>query len=185
MLKHIHGGLLLQPSLPFSSPPTVLPIKTTTCALVHPSSHVAIDRTPCNYDFKRMQRAKHCNIYCLARRRVRYEDEDENEDDEEQSSNGYNSELSLLESYSESARSEALLVRAIVDGQEEEVLIFKGFSSCLSYRTSPDPSRSILPERAVIKSIDRIRGPFDPSNIEYIEKGLTLKDFQRRIEETN
>ncbi|KAI3946502.1 hypothetical protein MKX01_017718 [Papaver californicum] len=181
MLERIHGGLLLQPSVPFSSPPTLLLIKTTTCAVVNHTSHFSIDRTLCNYDYKKMQRSKHCNIYCLARRRVRYEDED----DEEQSSNEYNSELSLLESYSESARSEALLVTAMVDGQEEEVLIFKGFSSCLSYRTSPDPSRSILPERAVIKSIDRIRGPFDPSNIEYIEKGLTFEIFQRRLEQTN
>ncbi|KAI3902510.1 hypothetical protein MKW92_014580 [Papaver armeniacum] len=184
MLKHTHGGLLSPPSLAFSSPATRPLIGTSTCALVNQTSHFSIDRSSCSYDYKRIQRTKHCNIYCLARRRVRYEDEDGNEDGEEQSSNGYNSELSLLESYSESKRNEALLVTAMVDGQEEEVLIFKGFSSCLSYSTSPDPSRSILPERAVIKSIDIIKGPFDPSNIEYTEKGLTLEVFQRRLEQT-
>ncbi|KAK9276147.1 hypothetical protein L1049_005678 [Liquidambar formosana] len=103
------------------------------------------------------------SIRCEARRRVRYED-NEGDDDEEY---GHNEEIAMLELYSQSAREEALLVRAMVDEQEAEVLIFKGFSSCLSYGTSPDPSKSILPARAVIKSIDRIRGPFNPSNIEY------------------
>jgi hypothetical protein len=59
--------------------------------------------------------------------------------------------------------------------------MFQGFSSSLSYRTSPDPSRSILPARAVIKSIDRIKGPFDPSNIEYIQKGLTWEAFKTSL----
>lgn len=59
---------------------------------------------------------------------------------------------------------------------------FQGFSSALSYRTSPDPSRSVLPARAVIKSIDRIKGPFDPSNIEYLEKDITWEAFKQRLQ---
>ncbi|KAH7842790.1 hypothetical protein Vadar_009309 [Vaccinium darrowii] len=113
------------------------------------------------------------------RRRVRYNEDDEDEEDEEY---GYNAEIAMLEFYSQSARDEALIVRAVVDEEEAEVLIFKGFSSSLSYRTSPDPSRSILPARAVIKSIDRIRGPFDPSNIEYLETGLTWETFKTRLQ---
>ncbi|KAI5678158.1 hypothetical protein M9H77_09108 [Catharanthus roseus] len=50
----------------------------------------------------------------------------------------------------------------MVDENEVEVLIFKGFSSYLSYGTSPDPSRSVLPARAVIKRIDIVKGPFNP-----------------------
>lgn len=38
---------------------------------------------------------------------------------------GHNSEIEMLESYSQSASNEALLVRATVDGEEEMVLIFK------------------------------------------------------------
>ncbi|XP_074279213.1 uncharacterized protein LOC141604668 [Silene latifolia] len=112
---------------------------------------------------------------CKARRRARIDIEDENEDF------GYNEEIGILELYSQSNREEALLVTALVDDQEVEVLIFKGYSSCLSYRTSPDLSKSVLPQRAVIKSIDRIRGPFDPTNIDYIEKGLTWESFRSRI----
>ncbi|KAL9244125.1 hypothetical protein vseg_017933 [Gypsophila vaccaria] len=115
---------------------------------------------------------------CEARRRVRIENEDENEEDE---GYGYNEEIGMLELYSQSARGEALLVTALVDGQQVEVLIFKGFSSCLSYQTSPDPSTSVLPQRAEIMSIDRIRGPFHPNNIDYIEKGLTWETFSNRL----
>ncbi|KAL1176837.1 hypothetical protein V6Z11_A04G186900 [Gossypium hirsutum] len=124
---------------------------------------------------------KFCNISCAAaRRRIRYE----NDDDEEEKENGYNEEIAMLEIYSQSAREEALIVHALVDEQEVEVLIFKGFSSCLSYGTSPDPSKSVIPKRAVINSIDRIKGPFDPSNIKYIEKGLDWESFKSRLAST-
>ncbi|XP_022985163.1 uncharacterized protein LOC111483247 [Cucurbita maxima] len=109
---------------------------------------------------------------CAARRRVRYDDE-EDEDEEY----GHNEQISLLESYTQAAAGEALIVHAALDGDLVEVLVFKGFSSCLSYATSSDPSRSVLPARATIQSIDRIKGPFDPSNIEYIQKGVTWESF--------
>nr|XP_043608315.1 uncharacterized protein LOC122580106 [Erigeron canadensis] len=114
---------------------------------------------------------------CWARRQVRYND-DEDENDQEY---GHNEEIAMLEFYSQIAQ-EALLVKAIVDDQEVEVLIFKGFSSSLSSETPPDPTRSILPERAVIKGIDRVKGPFDPSNIDYIEKDLTVEAFKEVVE---
>ncbi|KAF7808600.1 uncharacterized protein G2W53_035343 [Senna tora] len=114
-------------------------------------------------------------VPCGARRRVRYEEDGEEDED------GDNEEIAMLEVYSQSARGEALIVHAVVDEEQVEVLIFKGFSSCLSYGTSPDPTKSILPERAVIKSIDRIKGPFDPSNIEYLEKGLTWEAFKHKF----
>ncbi|XP_021909974.1 uncharacterized protein LOC110823804 [Carica papaya] len=110
---------------------------------------------------------------CDARRRVRYEDEYEEDE--------YNEEIAMLELYSQSARGEALIVHALVDEQDVEVLILKGFSSCLSYGTSPDLSTSVIPAGALIRSVDRIKGPFDPSNIEYLEKGLTWADFKRRL----
>lgn len=65
------------------------------------------------------------SIRCGARRRVRYEDEDEEE-------YGHNEEIAMLELYSQSARGEALLVHAVLDKQDVDVLIFK-VSSFLSY----------------------------------------------------
>jgi hypothetical protein len=56
--------------------------------------------------------------WCAARRRsVRYED-DEEED-------GHNEEIAMLEFYSQSAKGEALIVDAVVDEEEVQVLIFK------------------------------------------------------------
>ena len=51
----------------------------------------------------------------------------------------------------------------------------------MSGGTAADPSRSVLPERAIIQSIDVVRGPFDPNNIEYLEKGVEWDDFKSRL----
>ncbi|KAL0446719.1 UNVERIFIED_CONTAM: hypothetical protein Slati_1799800 [Sesamum latifolium] len=117
-----------------------------------------------------------------ARRRVIYDDDEEEKEDEEY---GYNEEIAMLEMYTQSMKDEILLVQTLVDGEQVEVLIFKGFSSCLSYKTSSDPSRSVVPGKAVIKSIDRVKGPYDPSNIHYIEKGLTFDAFKTRFPRQN
>ncbi|KAM3294496.1 hypothetical protein ACQJBY_037414 [Aegilops geniculata] len=114
---------------------------------------------------------------CGARRRVRYEEEDEDEEEY-----GHNEEMARLEAYSEGARDLALLVTAAVDGDLESVLVFKGFSSSLSGRTAPDPAMSVLPERAVIQSVDVVKGPFDPGNIEYLEKDLPWEEFKSRLQ---
>ncbi|CAL4935572.1 unnamed protein product [Urochloa decumbens] len=112
------------------------------------------------------------------RRRVRYDEDDE--DDEEW---GHNEDFARMERYTEDARDQALLVKARVDDEVElVVLVFKGFSSSLSGGTAADPSRSILPERAIIQSVDVVKGPFDPTNIEYLEKGVEWDDFKSRLQ---
>uniref|UniRef100_A0A0E0KI75 DUF7734 domain-containing protein n=1 Tax=Oryza punctata TaxID=4537 RepID=A0A0E0KI75_ORYPU len=110
------------------------------------------------------------------RRRVRHE-----EDEEDEEEYGHNEEMARLERYSEGARDQALLVKARVDDEVEVVLVFKGFSSRLSGRTAADPAMSVLPERAIIQSVDVVRGPFDPNNIEYLEKDLPWDDFKSRL----
>ncbi|GAA0174297.1 hypothetical protein LIER_27719 [Lithospermum erythrorhizon] len=123
------------------------------------------------------QKNRFPGIECSSRRRTIREN---NYDEEERE---YNKEIEMLEMYTQFAKDEVLLVKAVLDDEEIEVIIFKGFSSCLSYKTSPNPSESVVPERAIIKSIDRIKGPFDPSNIEYLEQGLTWMDFKTRIQQ--
>ncbi|KAL8520788.1 hypothetical protein ACS0TY_011369 [Phlomoides rotata] len=113
---------------------------------------------------------------CRARRRAIYEDDEER---------GYNEELAMLEMYSQLVRDEILLVHAMVDDEKVEVLIFKGFSSCLSYKTFSNPSRSVLPAKAMIQNIDRAKAPFHPSNIQYIEKGLSFDAFKTRLPRQN
>ncbi|CAN6479824.1 unnamed protein product [Victoria cruziana] len=161
MLKSVEFSAV--PALPSASPkPDALAARVSVCRVARERPKVGI---------------KLAGIICHARRRVIYEDSDESGDDRY----GHNEQISMLEAYTQSARNEVLLVQALVDDQEEEILIFKGFSSSLSYGTSPDPSRSILPARAVIRTIQRIKGPFDPSNMEYIEKDLTWQDFKDRF----
>lgn len=90
---------------------------------------------------------------------MRYDEEDEEEDGEEW---GHNEDVARMERYSEDARDQALLVKARVDDEVEVVLVFRGFSSSLSGGTAADPARSVLPERAIIQSVDVVKGPFDP-----------------------
>ncbi|XP_051148889.1 uncharacterized protein LOC127263739 [Andrographis paniculata] len=111
-----------------------------------------------------------------ARRRIRDDGGKEEEESE------YNEEIALLEAYTQAVKDEVLIVRAAVDDEEVEVVVFKGFSSCLSYETSSDPSRSVIPARAVIGSVDRVKGPFDPSNVEYIERGLSFHQIKTRLQ---
>lgn len=85
--------------------------------------------------------------------------------------------IGILENYTEKVPSEILLVHALVDGEEDEILVFKGQSSSLMRATSPDPGEAVLPPTAVISCIDRMQGPFNPSNPEYIEAGLSLDAF--------
>uniref|UniRef100_K4AFY6 DUF7734 domain-containing protein n=1 Tax=Setaria italica TaxID=4555 RepID=K4AFY6_SETIT len=108
------------------------------------------------------------------RRRVRYVEEDEGEDDEAEW--GHNEDVARMERYTEDARDQALLVKARVDDEVE------GFSSSLSGGTATDPARSILPERAIVQSVDVVKGPFDPNNIEYLEKGVEWDDFKSRLQ---
>jgi hypothetical protein len=61
------------------------------------------------------------------------------------------------------------------------LFLAQGFSSSLSRMTATDPSRSVLPERAIIQSVDVVKGPFDPNNIEYLEKGVEWGEFKCRL----
>lgn len=65
------------------------------------------------------------SFWCAARRQVRYQDDGEDEDGDDIEEYGHNEEIAMLEFYSQSARGEALIVHALVDHKEVEVLIFK------------------------------------------------------------
>jgi hypothetical protein len=84
-----------------------------------------------------------------------------------------------LEDYSARHPQEVLLVTAEVEGEMDQVLIFKGFSSSLLRSTAADPEIPVLPESAKILSIDRLHSPYTPSNPRYIQQEITWGDFQR------
>ncbi|GJM96392.1 hypothetical protein PR202_ga13220 [Eleusine coracana subsp. coracana] len=164
---------------PTTQPPArpCLPLRHQHGALLHPTAAPA----PAHLRLPRLVTAgaaRANRAVCRVRRRVRYEEDDE-EDDEEW---GHNEDLASLERYSEDARDQALLVKARVDDEVEVVLVFRGFSSSLSGITATDPSMSVLPERAIIQSVDVVKGPFDPNNIEYLEKAVEWNDFKSRLQ---
>ncbi|CAI7824415.1 unnamed protein product, partial [Closterium sp. NIES-53] len=50
---------------------------------------------------------------------------------------------------------EVVVLNALVDGEEDEVVVFRGFSSSLVLPTPSDPSDPVLPASAAISSVDR------------------------------
>jgi hypothetical protein len=83
-----------------------------------------------------------------------------------------------LESYTEKRPQEVLLVTADVEGEIDQVAIFRGFSSSLVKATAFDPDLPVLAENAVIHSIDRLQSPYDPNHPHYIQQGLTWEEMQ-------
>ncbi len=83
-----------------------------------------------------------------------------------------------LERYTEKCPQEVLLVTAEVDGEPDEIVIFRGFSSSLMRSTAFDPDVLVLPDRAIIITIDRLQGPYEPTNPRYLQQGLTWETMQ-------
>ncbi len=90
-----------------------------------------------------------------------------------------------LEQYTEKRPQEVLLIRAEIQGELDEVVIFKGFSSSLTQPTAFDPDVPVLPETAHIISIDRLSSPYNPENPRYLQQGLTWETIQPLLSEVN
>lgn len=86
--------------------------------------------------------------------------------------------LSRLEQYTERRRQEVLLVTAEVNGEWDEIAIFRGFSSSLVRPTAFDPDVPVLPDMATIVRIDRLLGPYNPQAPQYLQQGLTWETIQ-------
>lgn len=91
--------------------------------------------------------------------------------------------LSRLEQYTSKRHQEVLLVTAEVDGQPDQVAIFKGFSSSLMRSTAFDPDVPVLPDTAKIVSIDRLIGPYNPANPQFLQQGLSWETMQSLLAE--
>jgi len=86
--------------------------------------------------------------------------------------------LFRLERYTLKRLEEVLLVTAEVNGEIDQVLIFKGFSSSLMHPTAFDPDIPVLPENAVIIQIDRLESPYTPDSPRYIQQKLTWETME-------
>jgi hypothetical protein len=89
--------------------------------------------------------------------------------------------IQRLEQYTFRFPNEVLMVTAKVDGEEDYVVIFRGFSSSLVNPTAADPEVPVLPENATIETIDRLQGPYNPDNPQYIEQDIAWAEFSDRL----
>jgi hypothetical protein len=82
-----------------------------------------------------------------------------------------------LEQYTLRRPEQVLIVQAEVDGELDQVIIFKGFSSSLTRPTAFDPEVPVLPAHAEIQSIDILQGPYVPDNPRYIQRDMSWDAF--------
>lgn len=83
-----------------------------------------------------------------------------------------------LEQYTIKRPQEVLLVTVEIEGEQDQIAIYKGFSSSLMRPTAFDPDVPVLPEDAKILSIDRAESPYHPNEPRYLQQGLTWETIQ-------
>jgi hypothetical protein len=88
-----------------------------------------------------------------------------------------------LEQYTIKKPQEVLLVNTKIDGEEDQIAIFRGFSSSLMRPTNFDPDVPVLPDDAVILSIDRVASPYNPDAVKYIEQNLSWESMRSLLSE--
>lgn len=89
--------------------------------------------------------------------------------------------LQRLEQYSRRLPNEVLVIDAEVNGQTDQILVFKGFSSSLVNATAFDPDLPVLPPEATILTLSRYRSPYRPDRPEAIELNLPWTEFEARL----
>ncbi|MBW4698194.1 MAG: hypothetical protein KME03_09920 [Aphanocapsa lilacina HA4352-LM1] len=88
-----------------------------------------------------------------------------------------------LEAYTRKRPGEVLLVRVLLDGSEEEVLVFRGASSFLTRPTPADPGQPVIPAGAQLLGVERQRAPFSPVNPQVIAAGLQGEELATLLAE--
>ena len=88
-----------------------------------------------------------------------------------------------LEQYTIKRPQEVLIVKIEIEGDADEIAIFKGFSSSLMRPTAFDPDVPVLPDTAKIIEIDRLLSPYNPTEPRYIQQGLTWEMMQELLTE--
>jgi hypothetical protein len=90
--------------------------------------------------------------------------------------------IQRLEQYTLRWPQEVLMVSAQVGEEEDYVVVFRGFSSSLMRPTAADPEVPVLPAEAVILSLDRLQGPYQPDNPQYLEQDIPWAEFSDRLQ---
>ncbi|OBQ13657.1 hypothetical protein [Anabaena sp. AL09] len=83
-----------------------------------------------------------------------------------------------LEQYTVKKSQEVLIVTVKIDGEPDQIAVFKGFSSSLMRPTAYDPDVPVLPDTATIIAIDRIASPYNPDSPRYLQQDISWGDMQ-------
>ncbi len=86
-----------------------------------------------------------------------------------------------LEQYTLRHPQEVLVVKAEIDGEPEEILIFRGVSSSLMRPTAFDPDVPVLPETAAIASLERYAAPYNPAAPQALEADIAPAEMLARL----
>ncbi|NER94429.1 MAG: hypothetical protein F6J86_11395 [Symploca sp. SIO1B1] len=86
-----------------------------------------------------------------------------------------------LEQYTIKHPQEVLIVTAEIAGVEDQIAIYKGFSSSLMNPTSFDPDVPVLPPQAKIINIDRVASPYKPSAPHYLQQGISWETMEQLL----
>lgn len=91
-----------------------------------------------------------------------------------------------LEQYTTRRKGEVLIVNLeTAEKEPDTVMIYNGFSSSLMGATAFDPDIPVIASDARIISIDRAVSPYNPSNPQYIQTGLTLAAMEEILSSMN
>jgi hypothetical protein len=88
-----------------------------------------------------------------------------------------------LEQYTIKRPQEVLLVTIELEGEIDQITIYKGFSSSLVKQTNFDPDVPLISDRAKIIEIERLRSPYQPENPDRIQTGLTWENMETILTE--
>lgn len=83
-----------------------------------------------------------------------------------------------LETYTIKRPQEVLLITTKSEDQEDQIVIFKGFSSSVMQQTSYDPDIPVLSDDANIIQIDIVTSPYNPDTPHYLQKGLSWPQME-------
>jgi hypothetical protein len=84
-----------------------------------------------------------------------------------------------LEQYTIKHPQEVLLVTIEIGEEQDQIAIFKGFSSSLVRSTAFDPDIPVIPNDAKVLKIDRVASPYNPEAPRYLQQDISWDNMQK------
>ena len=91
--------------------------------------------------------------------------------------------IDRLERYSLDRPQEVLLLRCTVDGEPDEILVYKGYSSSTVRPTAFDLGTPVLPPDANIETVSRLKAPYQPNAPQALEADIPWSSFSASLTE--